>query len=58
MAQVIGASKGECPVSLVLTMADGAEAVLSLGKGHRVEVGDALLGGLERIFGEQVAELR
>jgi DNA polymerase-3 subunit alpha len=58
MAQLLGTSKGECPVSLVLALPDGAEAVLALGKAHKVEVGDPLLGGLERIFGEQVAELR
>src|SRR5262249_30342798 len=58
IAQLLGTNRGECPVSLVLALPDGAEAVLALGKGHRVEVGDALLGGLERIFGEQVAELR
>ena len=37
---------------------DGAEAVLSLGKSFRVEVSDDVLSGLEKIFGEQVAELR
>jgi DNA polymerase-3 subunit alpha len=50
--------KGDCPVTLYLGMPDGAEAVLSLGKGFRVEVTDPLLAGLERVFGEQVAELR
>jgi len=39
-------------------MPDGAEVVLGLGREHKVEVGDALLGGLERVFGEQVAELQ
>jgi len=37
---------------------DGAEAILGLGKGFRVEVSDPVLAGLERVFGEQVAELR
>ena len=57
MAQVLGNAKGDCPVSLIFALPDGAEAVLAL-KAHRVEVGDAVLSGLERIFGEQVAELR
>jgi hypothetical protein len=39
-------------------MHDGAEVVMQLGKDFRVEVGDPLLAGLERVFGEQVAELR
>jgi hypothetical protein len=29
-----------------------------LGEAWRVEVGDALLSGIERVFGEQLAELR
>jgi DNA polymerase-3 subunit alpha len=58
MAEVFATARGDCPVALHLTMANGAEAVLSLGRAHRVEVGDALLAGLERVFGEQVAELR
>jgi DNA polymerase III subunit alpha len=56
--QLFTGAKGECPVTLILALPDGAEAVLALGKGHRVEVGDPLLSGLERIFGAQVAELR
>jgi DNA polymerase-3 subunit alpha len=39
-------------------MPDGAEAVLALGKEFRVEAGDPLLAGLERVFGRQVAELK
>ena len=58
MAQVLGRSQGNCPVTLVLAMKDGAEALLQLGKDFRVEVGDEVLSGLEKIFGEQVAELR
>jgi DNA polymerase-3 subunit alpha len=58
VAQLLSGGRGECPVSIVLALPDGAEAVLALGKSHKVEVTDALLGGLERIFGEQVAELR
>jgi DNA polymerase-3 subunit alpha len=58
MADVLARSEGQVPVSLVLAMKDGAEAFLSLGKGFRVEVSDEVLSGLEKIFGEQVAELR
>lgn len=58
MREVLDASRGGCPVTLHLTLPDGAEAVLSLGKDYRVEVGDPVLAGLERVFGEQVAELR
>ena len=58
MADVLGRSTGNCPVTLVLAMKDGAEAFLALGKAFRVEVSDEVLSGLERIFGEQVAELR
>jgi DNA polymerase-3 subunit alpha len=58
MAEVLARSNGNCPVGLVLAMKDGAEAFLSLGKNYRVEVSDEVLSGLERIFGEQVAELR
>ena len=43
-------------MTLVLTLESGAEATLALRE-HRVEVGDALLSGLERVFGEQVAEI-
>jgi DNA polymerase-3 subunit alpha len=58
LARVIAESKGDCPVTLCLAFPDGAEAVLALGREHRVEVCDPLLAGIERIFGEQVAELR
>jgi DNA polymerase III subunit alpha len=58
MAEVLGRSGGACPVTLHLSLPDGAEAVLSLGKDFRVEVSDTVLAGLERVFGEQVAELR
>ncbi len=58
LARLLGAAKGSCPVALCVGFPDGAEAVLSLGDSWRVDVGDALLAGLERIFGEQVAELR
>jgi hypothetical protein len=58
LARVLTGAKGGCPVALYVTFSDGAEAVLTLGEGWRVDVGDALLSGIERIFGEQVAELR
>ena len=45
-------------MALYVSFADGREAVLTLGEAWRVDVGDALLSGIERIFGEQVAELR
>jgi DNA polymerase III subunit alpha len=57
MASLFASSTGECPVSIIFALPGGAEAVLAV-KGQRVEVGDPLLGGLERIFGAQVAELR
>jgi hypothetical protein len=41
----------------VIELSDGAQAVLDLD-GTRITPTDALLGGLERIFGGSVAELR
>ncbi len=58
MAGVLTASPGDTPVSLVIHLSDGSEAMLALGRKFRVEVGDTVLSGLERVFGEQVAELR
>jgi DNA polymerase-3 subunit alpha len=60
LARVLAAAKGNgsCPVALYVGFDGGAEAVLTLGQAWRVDVGDALLSGIERIFGEQVAELR
>jgi DNA polymerase-3 subunit alpha len=58
LARVLAASKGNCPVAMYVGFPDGAEAVLTLGEQWRVDVGDTLLSGIERIFGEQVAELR
>jgi DNA polymerase-3 subunit alpha len=58
MAEVLGQAKGPCPVTLHLALPEGAEAILSMGKEFRVEVSDPVLAGLERVFGEQVAELR
>jgi DNA polymerase-3 subunit alpha len=58
LARVLAGAKGPCPVALHVGFASGAEAVLSLGESWRVDVSDALLSGIERVFGEQVAELR
>jgi len=58
LARVLSAARGSVPVALHVSFEGGAEAVLALGDGWRVNVGDALLSGIERIFGEQVAELR
>jgi DNA polymerase-3 subunit alpha len=58
LARVLTSAKGTCPVALHVSFEGGAEAVLALGDLWRVDVGDALLSGIERIFGEQVAELR
>ena len=51
-------SPGSCPVSVVIELGDGAEAVLALGTSLKVTPSDAMLAGLERLFGENVAELR
>jgi hypothetical protein len=58
LARVLASAKGTCPVALHVRFDGGAEAVLSLGDAWRVDVGDSLLSGIERLFGEQVAELR
>jgi len=48
---------GACPVDVVLDLPEGARAVLGLD-GVRVDPSDAVLAGLERLFGDSVAELR
>ncbi len=58
MRQAFGECGGACPVTLYLKFQDESEVVLALGRECRVDVGDALLAKLEKIFGEQVAELR
>ncbi len=58
LARVLTGAKGSCPVTLCVSFADGREAVMNLGEGWRVDVGDPLLSGIERIFGQQLAELR
>lgn len=45
-----------CPVQLIIQTEEGAEAVLALR--DRVEPSDAMLAKLEKLFGEQVVELR
>jgi DNA polymerase-3 subunit alpha len=58
LARVLTGAKGHCPVALYVSFPDGAEAMLTLGETWRVDVLDSLLSGIEKIFGEQVAELR
>ena len=58
LRELLQRSPGSCPVSVVIQLADGAEAVLALGNGFKVAPSDAMLAGLERLFGENVAELR
>ncbi len=48
---------GECPVDLIVSLPDGAEATLELTQ-LRVTPSDVVLAGLERMFGDTVAELR
>lgn len=57
LRELLAGSPGSCPVELVLALPGGAEAVLALD-GTRVTPNDAVLAGLERLFGETVAELR
>jgi DNA polymerase-3 subunit alpha len=57
LRELLQASPGSCPVELVLALPDGAEAVLDL-EGTRVTPSDAVLSGLERMFGRAVVELR
>jgi DNA polymerase-3 subunit alpha len=54
---LLARSPGACSVELLIQLPDGAEACLACDQ-HKVEPSDALLGGLERVFGEAVAELR
>jgi DNA polymerase-3 subunit alpha len=57
LRSLLEASPGPCPVELVLALPDGAEAVMALD-GTKVTPTDTILSGLERMFGETVAELR
>jgi DNA polymerase-3 subunit alpha len=58
MRDLFASTKGDCSVLVQLALGAGREALLSLGREWRVEVGDQLFAGLERLFGAQVAELR
>ncbi len=58
LGEVLSSAKGACPVTLHISLPDGAEAVLAVKRDMRIEVSDLVLAGLERVFGEQVAELR
>jgi DNA polymerase-3 subunit alpha len=55
---LLTSSRGDCQVIIQLTLSGGREATLALGRAFCVELGDELFAGLERLFGEQVAELR
>lgn len=54
---VLESSPGSCPVEVVLALPGGAEAVLALDQ-TRVTPTDQVLSGVERVFGDSVAELR
>jgi hypothetical protein len=58
LRDVLTRSPGNCPVNVVIGLGDGAQAVLSLGATPKVTPNGAMLAGLERLFGENVAELR
>ncbi|MEM6787693.1 MAG: DNA polymerase III subunit alpha [Myxococcota bacterium] len=58
LADVLRCSPGGCPVQLIVVTEEGAEAVLSVGDGLRVEPTDDLLARVERILGYGVTELR
>jgi DNA polymerase-3 subunit alpha len=58
LAELLRTCRGGCPVTLTLSLDDGAEVQLSLGPEFRVEASDPMLAGLEKLFGERVAELR
>ena len=57
MATLFRQTKGPCPVHVHVKTAAG-DAQLVLGPDWRVDAGDAVLSGLERVFGGSVAELR
>jgi hypothetical protein len=58
LRELLERSPGACPVSVIIEIGDGAEAVLAVNHGLKVAPSDAMLAGLERLFGENVAELR
>jgi DNA polymerase III subunit alpha len=53
---VLEKSTGTVPVTLRLVLETGAEATMALP--HRVDVGEALLAGIERAYGGGAVELR
>jgi DNA polymerase-3 subunit alpha len=57
LKELLSEFAGPCPVELILALPEGAKAVLAL-EGVRVDPGDKILSGLERLFGDTVAELR
>jgi DNA polymerase-3 subunit alpha len=57
LKQLFESHAGPCPVDLVVALPGGAQAQLVLD-GFKVEASDAVLSGLERLFGGHVAELR
>ncbi len=57
LRELLETSPGSCPVELVLDLPGGAQAVMALDE-TRVTPSDAVLSGLERMFGAAVAELR
>jgi DNA polymerase-3 subunit alpha len=57
LKQLFERHTGHCPVDLVLSLPNGAQAQLVLD-GVKVQASDAVLSGLERLFGGYVAELR
>jgi len=58
LAELLRTCRGGCPVTLTLSLDDGAEVQLMLGPEFRVEASDPMLAGLEKLFGDRVAELR
>ncbi len=57
LRQLLEQHSGGCPVELQLALPGGVQAQLVLD-GMKVDPGDAVLSGLERLFGGCVAELR
>ena len=55
--QLLDESPGACSVELLITLEGGTEIVMGLN-GTRIEPGERILSGLERVFGDVVAELR
>jgi len=56
LGSLLKASPGECAVVLVIELDDGSEATLAVPQ-LRVSPSEEVISGLERLFGESVAEL-